>query len=114
MLRPGGVAVLCEPWGGNPLARLVRRWLPYPGKGHTADEEPLGPRHVRQLRELFEQVDVEGFQVLGALRRFGFPAGLQSADERLLRALPGLRRFGRYVVVTVRRTDCAPGSLTGG
>ncbi|HJT78357.1 MAG TPA: class I SAM-dependent methyltransferase, partial [Gemmataceae bacterium] len=32
-LRPGGVAVLCEPWGGNPLLSWARRRLPYPGKG---------------------------------------------------------------------------------
>jgi SAM-dependent methyltransferase len=99
ILRPGGVAVLCEPWGGNPFIRFARRWLPYREKGRTTDEEPLGPRHVRQLGEVFEHVEVEGFQVLGALRRLGLPDRWQSADERLLRVLPGLKQFGRYVVV---------------
>src|SRR5207253_5437764 len=45
VLRPDGVAVLCEPWDGNPLLRLARRWF----SGRTPDEEPLRPAHVRQL-----------------------------------------------------------------
>jgi hypothetical protein len=108
VLRPGGVAVVCEPWGGNPLARLARRWLPYPGKGHTADEEPLGLRHVRQLAEVFGNVEVEGYQVLGGLRRVvpGWRTALDRLDGGLMRLLPGLQRFGRYVVIRVtRRTD---------
>jgi len=32
VLRPGGVAVFCEPWGGNPLLNFARRRLPYAGK----------------------------------------------------------------------------------
>jgi SAM-dependent methyltransferase len=107
VLRPGGVAVLCEPWGGNPLARLARRWLPYPGKDHTADEEPLGPRHARQLESVFGTVEVEGYQVFAALRRMTRRSGLRSileqADSRLLNSFPRLRRFGRYVVLTLRR-----------
>jgi SAM-dependent methyltransferase len=103
VLRPGGVVVLCEPWSGNPLARLVRRWLPYAGKLHTPDEEPLGRRHVRQLAAIFDDVSVEGFQVLGVLRRLGVRADLRQADERLLHWLPGLQRFGRYVLLTLYR-----------
>jgi SAM-dependent methyltransferase len=104
VLRPGGVAVLCEPWGGNPLARLARRWLPYAGKGHTPDEAPLGPRHVRQLAHIFERVEIEGFQVLGALRRaLPWPSALDRADDGLLRLFPAMRRFGRYVVLTLRK-----------
>lgn len=109
VLRPGAVAVLCEPWGGNPLARLARRWLPYPGKGHTPDEEPLGPRHVRQLAAVFGSVTVEGFEIVGGLRRMtkrpALRAALECADAHLLSRFPGLRRFGRYVVLTLRRSN---------
>ena len=28
VLAPGGVAVFCEPWGGNPLLAFARRALP--------------------------------------------------------------------------------------
>jgi SAM-dependent methyltransferase len=105
VIRPGGVAVFCEPWSGNPLARLARRWLPYSGKGHTADEEPLCPRHVRQVGEVFADMAVEGFQVFGGLRRACPLLGsiLNRADQWLLPGIPSLRRFGRYVVVTLRR-----------
>ena len=41
VLRPGGIAVFCEPWGDNPLLRWARRRLQYPGKQHTPDESPL-------------------------------------------------------------------------
>jgi SAM-dependent methyltransferase len=107
VLRPGGLAVLCEPWGGNPLVRFARRWLPYPGKGHTPDEEPLGSRHIRELQGVFGRVEVEGFQVLNAVRRM-LPdsrlwTGLNWADTRLLGQFPGLWRFGRYVVLTLHR-----------
>ncbi len=104
VLRPGGVAVLCEPWNGNPLARLARRWLPYAGKGHTPDEEPLGPRHVRRLAGMFSEVDFQGFQVLGALRRaLPLQSVLDRADRGLMHLFPTLGRFGRYVVLTLRK-----------
>jgi SAM-dependent methyltransferase len=107
VLRPGGVAVLCEPWGGNPLVRLARRWLPYPGKGHTPDETPLGPAHLRPLEAVFGRVEVEGHQLLAMLRRVVPRAGLRGVlergDGRLLGRWPGLRRYCRYVVLTLRR-----------
>ena len=103
-LRPGGVAVLCEPWGGNPLARLARRWLPYMGKVYTPDEKPLDQRHVRQLTDIFENVGVKGFQMLGAVRRaLPFGLALDAVDGRLFRLFPALGRFGRYVVLTLRK-----------
>jgi SAM-dependent methyltransferase len=104
VLRPGGVCVLCEPWGGNPLLRAARRWLPYAGKGHTADEEPLREPQLRQMTAVFGQVEVKGFQLLAMLRRaWPGPAGLlRRGDERLLARWPGLGRYARYVVLTAR------------
>jgi SAM-dependent methyltransferase len=116
VLRPGGVAVLCEPWGGNPLLRAARHWLPYPGKGHTADEKPLGPTQIRQIEAVFGQVEVEGYQLLAMLRRvLPRPAlghALCRGDERLLGRFPGLRRYCRYVVITARRPGVG-GRLVG-
>jgi SAM-dependent methyltransferase len=103
MLRPGGVAVLCEPWGGNPLLRLARRWF----SRHTPDEEPLGPAGIRQLTSVFEHVEVEGRQLLSILRpavpRSGLREALLRHDERLLGRCPRLQRYCRYVVITLRR-----------
>jgi SAM-dependent methyltransferase len=105
VLAPGGVAVFCEPWGENPLLRLARRHLPYAGKEHTADEEPLGRRQVRALRRLFPSVTVEGHQLLSMVRR---AVGrrltpLERCDRWLLGRYPVLRRFCRYVVLTLRK-----------
>jgi SAM-dependent methyltransferase len=107
VLRPGGVAVFCEPWGENPLLRWARRWLPYPGKERTADEEPLRHAHLPALRAVFPSLHVEGSQLLSMARRMlprgRLVDGLGWCDCRLLAAVPPLGRFCRYVVLTMRR-----------
>jgi SAM-dependent methyltransferase len=105
VLKPGGVAVFCEPWGGNPLLAFARRFLPYPGKDRTPDERPLTRRDLAPLREFFA-VGVEGHQLLGMVRR-AWPGRrmirlLDAADARLLRACPPLWNWCRYVVLTLR------------
>src|SRR5438093_13609566 len=69
ILRPGGIAVFCEPWGENPLLNWARRRLRYPRKQRTPDEEPLRLRHLRTLRTIFHRVDVRGFQLFSMARR---------------------------------------------
>jgi SAM-dependent methyltransferase len=109
VLRPGGVAIFCEPWGGNPLLGWARRYVPYPGKQRTADEEPLRRRDLQTLRTVFPGLEMRGFQLLAMVRRLlpsrGFMAGLERWDERLLSRCPGLQQFCRYVVLTLRRPD---------
>jgi SAM-dependent methyltransferase len=107
VLRPGGVAVFCEPWGGNPFLNLARRHLPYPGKGRTPDERPLRRGDVRLLREVFPVVAVHGHQLLSMARRVLRPGrlvgGLGRCDDWLLARWPGLRHWCRYVVLELRR-----------
>jgi SAM-dependent methyltransferase len=105
VLRPGGVAVFCEPWGGNPLLEFARRRLPYPGKERTPDERPLCDRDLPALRAAFPSLTVQGFQLLGMVRRVApcLAGPLDRGDAWLLRAAPGLARFCRYAVVTMRR-----------
>jgi SAM-dependent methyltransferase len=108
VLAPGGVAVLCEPWGGNPLLSWARRRLPYPAKGRTPDEQPLCGRDLDRLRESFPDLQWEGFQLLGMARRLLGPgrvsAALERCDRTLLRRLPRLGWWCRYVVLTLRRS----------
>jgi SAM-dependent methyltransferase len=105
VLRPGGVAVLCEPWDGNPFLRFARRCL----SGHTPDEAPLQSVHVRQLQAVFDSVEVQGYELLAMLRRAvprsGLCAALLRHDGRLLRRWPRLQRYCRYVVITLRRNE---------
>jgi SAM-dependent methyltransferase len=109
VLAPGGVAVFCEPWGENPLLAWARWWLPYPGKERTPDEQPLRLHQLPSLRESFPRLEVEGFQLFSMLRRVLRPgrlvAGLEWCDVRLLRRVPSLRRFCRYVVLTLLREE---------
>src|SRR5207248_2416311 len=104
---PGGRAVFCEPWGENPLLEWARRRLPYPGKERTPDERPLRLRDLPALRQAFPALEVEGFQFLAMARRVLPPgrvaAGLEWCDRRLLRRVPALGRFCRYVMLTLRK-----------
>jgi len=103
VLRPGGRAVFCEPWGENPLLRWARHRLPYAGKQRTADEEPLRRQHVEQLRAVFPGLEVRGYQLLSMACRV-LPGrlirNLEACDRWLLEWLPGLQWFCRYVVLT--------------
>jgi SAM-dependent methyltransferase len=107
VLRPGGVAVFCEPWGGNPLLDFARRRLPYPGKHRTADERPLTAADLAPLRAHFPDLTVEGFQLFGMVRRVCkvrmLTAVADAADRLALRIVPPLRNWCRYVVLTVRK-----------
>lgn len=106
VLRPGGVAVFCEPWGENPLLEWARRALPYRGKARTRDERPLRAADLAALREVFPALHVEGHQLLGMARRVLGRGRLSGAlgwcDGQLLRRLPALGRLCRYVVLTLR------------
>jgi SAM-dependent methyltransferase len=107
VMKPGAVAVFCEPWGGNPLLALARRLLPYPGKERTRDERPLRPDDLAPLRATFDAIDVEGFQLLGMVRRVwantAICGRLDRIDGRLCRAFPALANWCRYAVLTVRK-----------
>jgi ubiquinone/menaquinone biosynthesis C-methylase UbiE len=107
VLHPDGIAVFCEPWGENPVLSWARRRLPYPGKQRTRDEQPLRRRHLRLLRQVFGEVEVQGFQLLSMARRVlprgPIVTGLDWCDDLLLARVPALRHFCRYVVITLRR-----------
>ncbi len=106
ILKPDGIAVFCEPWGGNPLLNWARRRLPYRGKGHTPDERPLRLSDLEPLRQVFSRVDVQGFQLLRMLgRAIGHSPALERLhrwDTALLRRLPFLENWCRYMVIALR------------
>jgi SAM-dependent methyltransferase len=107
VLRPGAVAVFCEPWGGNPVLNWARRRLPYSGKRRTPDERPLCRRDLTVLREVFPDLKVRGYQLLSMARRVlrarRVVAGLDWCDQLLLGRVPLLQDYCRYVVLTLRR-----------
>jgi len=99
VLKPEGLAVFCEPWGGNPLLRLARRWLPYPGKHRTPDEKPLTAADVQTLRSYFPNCEFEGYQCFGMLQRLHPRLRLDSLDRGLPQSV--LQKLGRYLVLTM-------------
>jgi SAM-dependent methyltransferase len=107
VLAPGGIAVFCEPWGENWLLRLARGRLGYPSKERTVDEEPLRQKDLTGFRRRFANIEVEGYQFLAmvarVLGRGSRLAGLDRCDRLLLDRIPGLRRYCRYVVLTLRQ-----------
>jgi ubiquinone/menaquinone biosynthesis C-methylase UbiE len=58
VLQPGGIAVFCEPWDGNPLVRWLRQW-----RRHTQDERALLPNDISILKREFDRVIVEKYQL---------------------------------------------------
>jgi SAM-dependent methyltransferase len=107
VLKPGGVAVFCEPWGENPFLNWARHYLHYPGKARTPDEQPLCSEQVRLLREIFPNVEVNGYQLLAMARRVLHRKQvldwLDRCDTMLLAQLPALERYCRYVVLKLWR-----------
>jgi SAM-dependent methyltransferase len=107
VMKPGGVAVFCEPWGGNPLLAFARRRLPYPGKHRTPDEKPLIRSDLVPLRAIFPTLQMQGFQLFGMLRRVWRSRIVcrmcDGLDVRLLRWFPALGNWCRYAVITLRR-----------
>jgi SAM-dependent methyltransferase len=116
VLKPGGVAVFCEPWGGNPILEFTRRWLPYPEKHRTPDECPLNVEGVTKLREVFPTLEFRGFQLFEMLKRAvpNLPGAglLRVCDERLFRSLPGLQNYSRYAVLNMTKESILPDELT--
>jgi SAM-dependent methyltransferase len=107
VLRPGGWGVFCEPWGENAFLNWARNRLPYPRKQHTAGERPFRRSHLLSLRAVFASVQVKGFQFLSMARRIlphgRLLTGLERCDALLLKRLPSLARYCRYVVLTLRK-----------
>ncbi len=107
ILRPGGIAVFCEPLGENPFLNWARKHLPYPGKQRTRDEQPLRWQQIDVLRKIFPIVELRGYQLLSMARRVWgshrLIAGLDWCDSVLLNRCPSLQRYCRYLVLTLKR-----------
>jgi SAM-dependent methyltransferase len=104
VLRSGGRAVFCEPWGENPVLAWARSRLSNPNK-RTPTERPLRFAQLGILRAIFRDVELRGFQFFGigarAWRGLSWTRYLDGLDRRLLGRLPRLQRLSRYMVITL-------------
>lgn len=107
VLRPSGVAVVCEPWGENPLLRLARWQTGATRSHHSADEQPLRRAQLRQIQRVFAEVTIEGFQLAAMARPLVGPGRLtqrlEALDRFLITHIPAARFYCRYVVLSLRR-----------
>jgi ubiquinone/menaquinone biosynthesis C-methylase UbiE len=107
VLRSGGRAVFCEPWAENRFLNWARNSLSYAGKERTADERPLDRAQIGVLRRVFAKVELRGFQFVSMARRVvrlpRLARGLDWCDEQLLRRVPALQNYCRYMVITLHR-----------
>jgi 2-polyprenyl-3-methyl-5-hydroxy-6-metoxy-1,4-benzoquinol methylase len=105
VLKPGGVAVFCEPWGGNPLLNFARNHLPYHGKNRTVDEVPLNRPALTILAKHFPKMRTEGFQLFGMIRRVTkfrpITTTAHLADWVALGVCPPLKNWCRYLVIVL-------------
>lgn len=108
VLKPGGRAVFCEPWGGNPLLNWARRQLPYPGKQRTPEETPLTALDMECLCQYFPGLETTGYQLFSMVSRIWKHGRLTRAltwcDTGLLKRVPGLGRWCRYVVLQMKKS----------
>ncbi len=107
VLKPGGVAVFCEPWGGNPVLEFGRKYLPYPGKHRTDDEAPLRAVDLAPLRQHFPELQFQPHQLFSMVRRVlpwrGIFNPLARFDQWLFHTVTPLRQWCRYAVLVLRK-----------
>jgi ubiquinone/menaquinone biosynthesis C-methylase UbiE len=107
VLKPNGLAVFCEPWGGNPLLSFARNFLPYPGKHRTPDEQPLTPQMLDPLKQIFPHVEVDMYQFVGMAGRVVkspmFSRMCEPIDRAIFKLLPMFKNWARYAVVAIRK-----------
>ena len=103
VLRPGGRALFREPLGTNPVLQFAREHLPYRDKHRSPNENPLNYADIARLGVHFRSTRVREFYLFSMISRvvgseMSIPA-LWALDEFLIRHLPLVRRWCRYVLV---------------
>ena len=111
MLKPGGVAVLCEPVLMVKWVRRIRTTRPVlrllPLHRDTPDERPLTEADLAVLRRHFQIVHYTPFQLLVRAHQWvpmsdGLFQQLLRIDRTLLDHVPGAGRWARWAVIELR------------
>jgi len=111
LLRPGAIAVFCEPMLFVPEAMRSIRYSPvvarrFPPHTHTEDERSLNNRDLAIMRRHFTHVSWKPFQLTARLQNFVELSDpmwnrLESLDRRVLAKVPATRRLCRMAVITL-------------
>jgi ubiquinone/menaquinone biosynthesis C-methylase UbiE len=102
VLRPGGVAIFCEPMGHNPLLNLYRRLTP---EIRTPDEHPLLMSDFALARRYFARVDTMFYGLFSVASGLLDPTAngiayrlSKALDDWILR-LPIIRRYAWHCLI---------------
>ena len=118
LLRPGAIAVFCEPMLFVPepvrairYSSLVTRR--FPPHTHTEDEASLNDGDLGVMARHFRHVDWKPFQLTARLQNFvelsdAWWNRLEGLDRRLLAGVPASRRLCRMAVITLGLPRAAP------
>jgi 2-polyprenyl-3-methyl-5-hydroxy-6-metoxy-1,4-benzoquinol methylase len=106
-LRPGGCAVFAEPVINSRALHLLRRCVPYRIDEPTEDEQPWNDRVIRDFARPFDRYVQRDFQITSRVWRI-WPNNWDLAlalhrFDRLLTAIPGMRRFATVSVFALYR-----------
>lgn len=107
VLRKGGKAVFVEPMGMNPVLTFVRQHVPYLHKNPVGVDQPLTYRDMDMWTQDFRSRNYKEVQLLSMIERgFGWHRQfkfLRNLDDILLKYIPFLRRFCRYVIISATK-----------
>ena len=110
VLKVGGRASFHDPLEGFDLARIARKYLPYPGKGV---DYPLTYPVLRDFISSFDEGEYRESELFGVpveivrrLSPFGrrMAIATQPLDERLVRRFRFLRKYCKAVAIRVTKT----------
>lgn len=103
VLKENGKAAFTEPMGMNPLLEFGRDHLPYPNKNPRGIDHPLNYDDIERWGEAFREFSYHELQLFSMFERvLGFNRRLRilrRLDDVLLKQVPFLRRYCRYVVL---------------
>ncbi len=103
VLKPGGKGVFIEPMGMNPFLNFARDHLPYPGKNPRGADVPLNYDEIHTWGQSFKDFHYREIQLVSMLQRgLGVKGQVQfltKVDNVLLKNLPFLKKYCRYVVM---------------
>ncbi len=107
VVAPGGKVLFYEPLGHNPLINAYRRSTP---EMRTVDERPLLESDLEMARKYFRDVSYKpyGLTTVCAVPLGGTPLGRPalkcfSLIDKLIFAVPGLRRQAWYALIEARK-----------
>jgi ubiquinone/menaquinone biosynthesis C-methylase UbiE len=107
VLKRGGMAVFVEPLGMNPVLTFARKYVPYHHKHPVGVDQPLTYEDIRAWTQEFRRVKFREVELLSMVERaFGWGTKfilLRKLDKFLLKYIPFLRRFCRYVVIYINK-----------